>query len=210
MMAWGPITVEGRTRAPGEAFINAPLSGNAAVRVVGWYRKDGGYIDNVPGTLVFPTVATQSLQRATLSNMEFVEEDYNDVDTYGARAALRIAQDERVPVRLYVPFGQAWLPYCVAQARQRPRTVLQPDLQVGEPSVVRDRDVVIPADLGTGGIPFAPPVGHGVAELVQVHAPAPHDVADALAVAICHLHNSTGAVAETLARHRAPRGPCEG
>lgn len=37
------------------------------------------------------------------------------------RAALRIAQDERVPVRLYVPFGQAWLPYCVAQARLRPR-----------------------------------------------------------------------------------------
>ncbi len=36
--------------------------------------------------------------------------------------------------------------------------------------------------------------------------PAPHDVADALAIAICHLHNSTGAVAETVARHRAPRG----
>jgi crossover junction endodeoxyribonuclease RuvC len=60
-------------------------------------------------------------------------------------------------------------------------------------------------------------VGFGRAEKGQVgqmvklllgleRAPAPHDVADALAVAICHLHNSTGAVAETVARHRAPRG----
>jgi crossover junction endodeoxyribonuclease RuvC len=60
-------------------------------------------------------------------------------------------------------------------------------------------------------------VGYGRAEKGQVgqmvklllgleRAPAPHDVADALAVAICHLYNSTGAVAETVARHRAPRG----
>jgi iron complex outermembrane receptor protein len=78
----------------GEAFVNAPVSDRIAVRAVGWYRKDAGYIDNVPGTLVFPTVATQSLQRATLSNAEFVEEDYNDVETYGARAALKIELDE--------------------------------------------------------------------------------------------------------------------
>ncbi len=60
-------------------------------------------------------------------------------------------------------------------------------------------------------------VGYGRAEKPQVaqmvklllglaSVPSPHDVADALAVAICHLHTSTGAVAETVARHRAPRG----
>lgn len=59
-------------------------------------------------------------------------------------------------------------------------------------------------------------VGFGRAEKSQIQqmvklllgleaAPSPHDVADALAVAICHLHNSTGAVAETAARHRVPR-----
>ncbi|HEY0873071.1 MAG TPA: crossover junction endodeoxyribonuclease RuvC, partial [Vicinamibacterales bacterium] len=59
-------------------------------------------------------------------------------------------------------------------------------------------------------------VGYGRAEKPQIQqmvklllgldrAPAPHDVADALAVAICHLHNSTGAVAETVRRYRAPR-----
>ncbi len=38
-----------------EGFVNAPLSGRVALRVVAWYRRDGGYIDNIPGTLAFPT-----------------------------------------------------------------------------------------------------------------------------------------------------------
>jgi len=67
-----------------EAFVNAPLSDNIALRVVGWYRHDAGYIDNIPGSLTFPTSGI------TLSNAALAEEDYNDVDTYGARAALRI------------------------------------------------------------------------------------------------------------------------
>jgi crossover junction endodeoxyribonuclease RuvC len=59
-------------------------------------------------------------------------------------------------------------------------------------------------------------VGYGRAEKPQIQqmvklllgldrAPSPHDVADALAVAICHLHKSTGAVAETVKNHRVPR-----
>ena len=31
--------------------------------------------------------------------------------------------------------------------------------------------------------------------------PSPHDVADAIAVAICHVHSSTGAVAGVVAQH---------
>ena len=60
-------------------------------------------------------------------------------------------------------------------------------------------------------------VGYGRAEKPQIQqmvklllglaeTPSPHDVADALAVAICHLHNSTGQVAETVRRHKAPAG----
>jgi crossover junction endodeoxyribonuclease RuvC len=60
-------------------------------------------------------------------------------------------------------------------------------------------------------------VGYGRAEKTQVQqmvrlllgldrAPSPHDVADALAVAICHLHNSTGVVAGTLRRQRVVKG----
>jgi len=72
----------------GEAFLNTPLSNRAALRVVGWYRKDAGYIDNIPGSLTFPTSGI------TFNNANFVEEDYNDVETYGARAALKIDLDD--------------------------------------------------------------------------------------------------------------------
>lgn len=72
-----------------EGFVNAPLSDNVAVRVVAWYRHDAGYIDNIPGSLTFPSSGI------TMTNAPFVEEDYNDVDTYGARAALRIELGDR-------------------------------------------------------------------------------------------------------------------
>ena len=56
-------------------------------------------------------------------------------------------------------------------------------------------------------------VGYGRAEKHQVGqmiklllgldaVPSPHDAADALAIAICHLHSSTGIVAETLRAQR--------
>jgi len=68
----------------GEGFVNVPLTSNIAARVVGWYRKDAGYIDNVPGTLFFPTSGI------TFDNFDLAEDNYNDVETYGARAALKI------------------------------------------------------------------------------------------------------------------------
>ena len=67
-----------------EGFVNIPLMENAALRMVGWYRHDAGYIDNVFGTRTFPTSG------ATIDNASRVEEDYNDVDVYGGRASLRI------------------------------------------------------------------------------------------------------------------------
>ena len=71
-----------------EGFVNAPIASNVALRVVGWYRRDAGYIDNIPGTIVFPTSGI------VFDNDPFVEDNYNDVDTYGARAALRIELDD--------------------------------------------------------------------------------------------------------------------
>ncbi|MGC3971135.1 MAG: TonB-dependent receptor [Pirellulales bacterium] len=72
-----------------EGFINAPLSSNVALRVVGWYQHDAGYIDNIPGSLTFPSSGI------TMTNAPYVEDNYNDVDTYGARAALRIELNDR-------------------------------------------------------------------------------------------------------------------
>ncbi|WP_260484338.1 TonB-dependent receptor [Sphingomicrobium flavum] len=72
----------------GEGFINAPISDRIALRVVGWYRHDAGYIDNIEGALDFPTWGQ------SFSNAALAEDDYNDIDTYGARAALKIELDD--------------------------------------------------------------------------------------------------------------------
>jgi len=47
-----------------------------------------------------------------------------------------------------------------------------------------------------------PQVGHMVKMLLGLsEAPSPHDAADAVAVAICHIHSSTGAIAEARRVH---------
>jgi len=73
----------------GEGFVNLPLSDNAAIRLVGWVRHDGGYIDNVPGTLTYPSLEAATGD-GTVRNTDFVKKNYNDIDTYGARAALKV------------------------------------------------------------------------------------------------------------------------
>jgi outer membrane receptor protein involved in Fe transport len=76
-----------------EAFINQPLSDNAAIRLVGYYKKEGGYIDNVLSGRVFPGTVSPNFPGMTpimKDNANLVEENFNDIETYGARAALRI------------------------------------------------------------------------------------------------------------------------
>ena len=52
-----------------------------------------------------------------------------------------------------------------------------------------------------------PQVGQMVKLLLGLDAPpSPHDAADAIAVAICHIHSSTGAVANAVGRLPARRG----
>ncbi|MBB5684402.1 TonB-dependent receptor [Sphingobium boeckii] len=81
-----------------EGYLNLPLSERAALRVVGFYRKEGGYIDNIPGTRTFTLDDAASdpdnLTNLTVSNGALVENDYNDIETYGGRAALKIDLDE--------------------------------------------------------------------------------------------------------------------
>lgn len=67
-----------------EGFVNQPINDKIAVRLVGWSEHQGGYIDNVPGSRTYPTSGI------TVSNGDRVEKDYNDVDLYGGRAAVRI------------------------------------------------------------------------------------------------------------------------
>lgn len=89
---YGGLDVEGNSVKKGgqggkvEGFVNAPLSDNVALRVVGFYQHDAGYIDNVPGTRSF----LPQPGGFNINNSALVEKDYNDLDVYGGRAALKI------------------------------------------------------------------------------------------------------------------------
>jgi outer membrane receptor protein involved in Fe transport len=71
-----------------EGYVNQPLGDRAAIRMVGWYEHDGGFIDNVRNIRTFPTSGI------TIDNKNRVEDSYNDADTIGARAALKIDLDD--------------------------------------------------------------------------------------------------------------------
>jgi iron complex outermembrane recepter protein len=72
-----------------EGFVNVPVSGRAAVRLVGFSERDGGYINNVLGRpQTYPTSG------AVRSNVALAHKHFNDVNTSGARAALRIELDK--------------------------------------------------------------------------------------------------------------------
>ena len=73
-----------------EGFVNLPLTDKAAVRLVGYTRTDPGYIDNVTPDplLVFPT---SGIAR---DNADLREKNFNEVQTTGARAALKVDLNE--------------------------------------------------------------------------------------------------------------------
>jgi iron complex outermembrane recepter protein len=77
-----------------EGFVNLPVSDKAAVRLVGWSRHDAGYIDNVLATRTFTGDLTTTDDDITIDNAQYVEENYNTIDTIGARAALRVELGE--------------------------------------------------------------------------------------------------------------------
>ncbi|HEX7849568.1 MAG TPA: TonB-dependent receptor [Sphingomonas sp.] len=108
---YGRIDIEGNKVSKGgwggkaEGMINLPLSPSIAFRAVGYYEKDAGYIDNVPGTRSFisPAVAGGPAAVAngpgdtirpdggiTVNNNAFVKKDYNDTEIWGGRAALKV------------------------------------------------------------------------------------------------------------------------
>ena len=95
---YGEMTLEANKVAhgdwgySGEGFVNLPISSNVAARVVGWYRRDGGYIDNIRGERVMREVDSDGPtgNTLTLDNDDLAEDNYNDVTTYGARAALKV------------------------------------------------------------------------------------------------------------------------
>ncbi|GAC1300763.1 MAG: TonB-dependent receptor [Steroidobacteraceae bacterium] len=97
-----------------EAYANIPLSPVAAIRLVGYYQKDGGYISNIAGTnksaciengvrtfptwagvkssypAVTPCPAPGVIGAGAISNAAYRANNYNGVETKGGRAALKV------------------------------------------------------------------------------------------------------------------------
>ena len=83
-----------------EGMINVPFSPTAALRVVGYYQRDAGFIDNVAGCRSFlpepdPLGCPPSKNGGiAVDNSAFVKKDYNETDIYGGRAALKVDLDD--------------------------------------------------------------------------------------------------------------------
>ena len=66
-------------------FWNFPLGERAAIRLVAWHEKSGGFIDNVLTTMHFP-----GPQSNTIDNSSFTKKNFNEAKTTGLRALLKI------------------------------------------------------------------------------------------------------------------------
>ena len=85
---------KGAVGGTAEGYVNVPLNDRTALRIVGFYEHDGGYIDNVLGTRTFnrPHTVNGAVVNSplTVTNANVVENNFNDATTYGGRAALGI------------------------------------------------------------------------------------------------------------------------
>jgi iron complex outermembrane receptor protein len=88
-----------------EGYVNMPITDKMAIRLVGFYDHQGGYINNVysKDTIGFgaagdptasPPIPPTPDTPTTYSNASVVKPRFNPVDTYGGRAALKIDLNE--------------------------------------------------------------------------------------------------------------------
>src|SRR5215204_1591903 len=76
-----------------EGMINLPIASNIAFRGVAFYKKDAGFIDNIFGSRTY-YVFSPSIPDSTVTNAGLEESNFNDIKTYGGRAALKVDLDE--------------------------------------------------------------------------------------------------------------------
>ena len=75
-----------------EGYVNIPINDKVAIRLVAFDEHDGGFIDNILKTRVFnltPGSDPATGDTLTENNSRFVKNNFNDVTTYGGRAALK-------------------------------------------------------------------------------------------------------------------------
>ncbi|MEQ8207933.1 MAG: TonB-dependent receptor plug domain-containing protein, partial [Woeseia sp.] len=72
-----------------EGMVNIPISERAALRLVGWRESQGGFIDNIPGSI------TYAASGIVVDNADLVEDNFNNVNTTGGRALLKVDLNDR-------------------------------------------------------------------------------------------------------------------
>ncbi len=72
-----------------EGMINLPISSRMAFRGVAFYQKDAGYIDNIHGERTY-YIFNDSVDDVTVTNTGLEKRNFNDLETYGGRAALKV------------------------------------------------------------------------------------------------------------------------
>ncbi len=77
-----------------EGFTNIPLTDRMALRVVGFYQRDAGFIDNTFGSRTYSLSDSDPTTNLTVDNASQVKKDFNTADTYGGRIALGIDLDD--------------------------------------------------------------------------------------------------------------------
>jgi len=87
-----------------EGMINLPIANTIAFRASAFWQRDAGYIDNVPGSRTYCGDAIIDPDSGdtigcvrngfSIENSDVVEKNFNDLRTYGGRAALKIDLDE--------------------------------------------------------------------------------------------------------------------
>jgi len=84
-------------------------------------------IDQLAGRAHYVAVATHDppLAREALRRLQAAGTPCGLELLYGLplKAAVRAAKDADAPIRLYVPYGKAWLPYRISQIRKNPRVL---------------------------------------------------------------------------------------
>ena len=101
----GGVDVGGSKYGPGdpggsfESFLNVPINDRMAARVVAFVEHDGGYINNTPVIRTYQRWHLDNLGNLVnaplkVNNNKFVEDNFNSVDSYGGRAALKVNLDE--------------------------------------------------------------------------------------------------------------------
>ena len=80
---------DGAAGGVAEGFVNVPLGTQAALRIVGFYDKTGGYLNNLYSSRTYPSSGI------TVNNGAYAGKNYNPIEQAGGRAelALKLAED---------------------------------------------------------------------------------------------------------------------